>query len=297
MNKAVEHFLALLRANDGINHKARLQEVIQKQCKLTRDRSVFYCDTFAVRFSASKTPQFSNTVLSLSNLRKYDNQPFFVCIVAPSRNYCLLANSTFLRKISHSSQLLRADNIRGSFNGSDIIREFEGIPNEPPHFDRLFQIHASVGFEGNLPRLVEATNSITPSGAKFFPNRRDRINILTAPRRALHFIDSEYFRVLKAELDAKVEQYKSYIVLAALIENVNVRGRVIEYLIAGESERLVREIVVALEAGNVGMPPFRTDTALGDYSRSFNGFNTQTDIKTKVMVLSSNPNPTFALWG
>ncbi|MGC8559256.1 MAG: hypothetical protein ACP5O1_01100 [Phycisphaerae bacterium] len=140
-----------------------------------------------------------------------------------------------------------------------------------------------------MPRLVEATNNISPSGARFSPDGRGRINILAAPRRAVQFVGSQDFRVLKTELDARVERYKTYIVLAALIENVNVRGRVIEYLIAGESEQLVHDIVVALEAGNVGMPAFRTHNTLGDYSRSFNGFDTKTDIKTKVMVLSSNP--------
>lgn len=39
----------------------------------------------------------------------------------------LYANSTLLRKISHSSQELRVDNIKDSFDGSDIIRELEGI--------------------------------------------------------------------------------------------------------------------------------------------------------------------------
>ena len=65
----------------------------------------------------------SNTVLSLSALQKYDDKPFIVCIVTPDTNYMMLANSTFLKKISHSSQELRVDNIRGSFNGSDIMIE------------------------------------------------------------------------------------------------------------------------------------------------------------------------------
>ena len=43
-----------------------------------------------------------------------------------------LANTTFLHKISHSSQDLRVDNIKGSFNGHDIMREFEGVCNGAP---------------------------------------------------------------------------------------------------------------------------------------------------------------------
>jgi len=53
---------------DGINDKAELTSIIQKEFGLTRDRSVYYCDAFAIRFSKAAKTGFSNTVLSLSNL-------------------------------------------------------------------------------------------------------------------------------------------------------------------------------------------------------------------------------------
>ncbi len=77
--------------------------------------------------------------------------------------------------------------------------------------------------------------------------------------------------------------------MAALIENVNVRGRVIEYLIAGEDEALRQELIVALKTGNKGLPRFKTDNTLGDYSRIFPAYDTETDVKTKITILSSNP--------
>ena len=91
-------------------------------------------------------------------------------LFCPSKQYITTAFYSFVGtavKISHSSQELRENNIRGSFNGSDIVREFEGIGNVTENISRLFDIHAEVGFEGNLPRLVEATNNISPSGAKY----------------------------------------------------------------------------------------------------------------------------------
>ena len=118
-----------------------------------------------------------------------DHIPFLVCLVTPTENHVFLANTTLLRKISHTSQKLRVDNIKGSFNGSDIIRELEGITNEPANIQRLFDIHREIGFEGNLPRL----------------------------------------------------------------------------------------------------PAFKTDNTLGDYQRIFDEYFTETDVKTKIMVLSSNP--------
>jgi hypothetical protein len=289
MNDALQKLLALIEANNGINDKTQLARIVFDTFGLTKDRSVYYCADFAIRFSSSANRNFGNTVLSLSNLRKYDDRPFIVCLVTPTENYCLLANTTLLKKISHSSQQFRENNIRGSFNGSDIVREFEGITNSPENISRLFDIHAGIGFEGNLARLVEATNNISPTGVKFVVSESAAATILDAPQRAVRFVASKDCSILKAELDAQVSKFRSEILLAALIENVNVRGRVIEYLIAGEDDALRQELVAALKAGNKGIPKFKTDNTLGDYSRIFPAYDTETDVKTKIMILSSNP--------
>lgn len=289
MNKLIEQLIEFLRRNDGINDKARLAKGVSDHFRLTKDRSVYYCEYFAIRFSASASQNFGNTVLSLSNLQKFDDRPFLVCLVTPSYNYMFLANTTLLKKISHSSQELRENNIRGSFNGSDIMRDFEGITNSPENIERLFNIHSGIGFDGNLARLVESTNNITPTGNKFEPSEKQRRQILSAPSRAAKFISSEDAKTLKRELDQKVERFKNEILLAALIENVNIRGRIIEYLIAGEDDRLREEIISALQNRTNGIPQFKTENALGDYTREFKEFFTETDVKTKIMILHSNP--------
>ena len=289
MNDSLQRFAAFIAENNGINDKTQLSRLVAEKFALTTDRSVFYCADFAVRFSSAAKPSFSNTVLSLSNLKKFDDRPFVVCLVTPTTNHCLLANTTLLKKISHSSQELRENNIKGSFNGSDIIREFEGIPNTAANLERLFQIHAPIGFDGNLPRLVEATNNISPSGVKFSISDSARKTILESPRRSIQFVNSPEATELKRDLDQKVERYKTEILLAALIDNVNVRGRIIEYLIAGEDEKLLQQLVVALKEGNKGIPQFKTENALGDYQRIFDAFHTETDVKTKIMILNSNP--------
>jgi hypothetical protein len=289
MNNRINELISLIRDWNGINDKAKLAALVSEHFSLTRDRSVYYCNDFAVRFSSAATTNFGNTVLSLSNLQKVDDRPFIVCLVTPKENYTYLANTTFLKRISHSSQELRENNIRGSFNGSDINREFEGIENSPENIHRLFSIHAGLGFEGNLPRLVEATNNISPSGKKFEPNEAERKQILLSPARAIKFSISADAQQLKIELDSKVEKFKNEILLAALIENVNVRGRVIEYLIAGEDNLLRQEIIDALQGKSNGIPQFKTKNSLGDYTRGFDEFLTETDVKTKIMVLDSNP--------
>ncbi len=289
MTATVKEVVTFLRKQDGINDKAKLSKLVADTFELTTDRSVFYSEAVAIRFSASATANFSNTVLSLSNLQKFDDRPFIVCLVTPSKNHIFLANTTFLKKISHSSHELRENNIRGSFNGSDISRQFEGVANTDENVERLFNIHAALGFEGNLARLVEATNNISPTGRKFEATDVARETILGAPDRAVAFVASSDATELKRDLDEKVSRFKNEILLAALIENVNIRGRIIEYLIAGADERLRQELVAALRNRTRGLPKFKTENALGDYTRIFEKYYTETDVKTKIMVLDSNP--------
>ncbi len=289
MNSSVKELLAYINENNGIGDKSKLIKKVVSKFSLTKDRSIYYSPFFAIRFSQSATSGFSNTVLSLSNLQKYDELPFIVCLVKPTENVCFLANTTFLAKISHSSQQLRENNIRGSFNGSDIMKTVIEIENKPENFAKLFAIHTEIGFAGNLARLVEATNDIVPSGTKFSVTSANKQIILESVERANRFISSKDYLTLKVELDSKVKKFTNEIVIASLIDNVNIRGRIIEYLIAGEDESLRKEIVKALQNRSIQIPRFATVNSLGDYSRIFDNFFTETDVKTKIMVLNSNP--------
>ncbi len=201
----------VIAIHHGINDKSKLADILAAQFGLTKDRSVFYCEEFAIRFNSATGMRFSNTVLSLSNLKKVDHLPFLVCLVTPSENHVFLANTTMLRKISHSSQQLRLDNIKGSFNGSDILHDFEGIQNIPANIERLFDIHASIGFEGNLVRLVEETNNISPTGHKYEVNDVSKLSIMAAPERAIRFVASPDAATLKRELNEKVNRYRNEI--------------------------------------------------------------------------------------
>lgn len=258
MDNSLYKLIDFIKRLDGQAGKARLQELVQKEFSLTKDRSVFYTDAFAIRFSSSKSTSFSNTVISLSNLQKYDDFPFVVCLNTPNKNYLFLANTTFLSKVSHSSQELREDNIRGSINGSDIVKVFNDIYNEPKNFAELFAIHSEIGFDGNLARLVEATNNISPNGSKYNIRAIDKDVILQSPQRAKDFVVSAEYSTLKSELDQMTIAYKNEIILASLIDNVNIRGRVIEYIIAGEDDRLRSEIIHTLQKGTKRIPSFRT---------------------------------------
>ena len=278
-----------VKERDGLVSKESLQESVKKEFSLSQDRRVFYCNEFAVRFSQAKGKSFSNTVLSLSAAQKYDNRPLIICIVRKEANELLIANTTFLKKISHSSHELRVDNIKGSFNGSDICREFNGIANNSLNLWNLYLIHESIGFEGNLERLVEATQNIQASGVSFELNSDREDIIRAAPHRAIDFCKSPEYQYLKGELDTQVAKHSDAILAASMIDNVKIRGNLIEYIVAGDDEELKDNLIKAVIEKHSALPRFSSDNALGDYARIFPEFSTQTDVKTKIMILDSNP--------
>lgn len=285
VNRLIEFIISL----DGTGNKDAVKQQVVQQFKLVRDRSVFYCDSFAIRFSYTSGNSFSNTVLSLSALQKYDSIPFIVCIVTPNINRLLLANTTFLSKISHSSQELTLYNIKGSFNGSDIMKEYQDIPNERDNIIELYPFHEVFSFQENLIRLVEATNNISPTGKRFSANDENIKTIIDSVDRANKFNNSPDYVVLKGELDARVKKYSKEIMVASHIENVNIRGRLIEYLITEDDDDLKARLVEEINEEYSQLPKFTTQNLLGDYKRIFNDYNTETDVKTKVIILNSNP--------
>lgn len=283
----IEQLVDFISDRDGNTDKSRLQNAVQKAFDLVKERSVYYCEWFAIRFCKSESRNFSNTVLALSALHKYDDIPFIVCLVTPTRNYLMLANATFLRKISHSSQELRRDNIKGSFNGSDIMREFEGVENIPENFEFLYNSHENYTFEENLDRLVEATNNIAPTGKRFMPTESQVECIRESVERAISFLRSEEYEILNDDLNNRVRAVESEIAIAVFIDNVNLRGRIIEYLITAEDD-LKATLMHCLQTRQP-LPEIFTADELGDYEREFDRYLTETDIKTKVLFLSSNP--------
>jgi hypothetical protein len=285
----IETFIAFASLHNGIGNKAKFTKLAVQEFDLVEERSVFYCKNFAVRFSYSSNSSFSNTVLSLSKLKQYDHIPFIVCLVTKGDNKLFLANSTFLEKISHSSQTLSLTNIKGSFNGSDISTNFNGIENTAKNFEQLFAMHYETGFEGNLARLVQATNNISATGHKFEINATIKSKIENSIDFAIEFASSKEFSFLKTDLDARVRQHTNAILAASQLDNVNIRGRIIEYLITESNNSFKANLTSLLKIQDSVLPAFKTENSLGDYFTKVGKVNITTDIKTKITSLTSNP--------
>lgn len=289
MNARVIDFI-----NDIINtapqgNKDALIDYIVERYGLTQDRKVYYCGYFAVRISYSRNRSFSNTVLSLSALQKYDKIPFFVVLVhGDGNNEVYLANTTFLSRISHSSRNLSINNIRGSFNGCDIIKEYGGIKNSPENFNDLFAIHEGLDWIDNLKRLVDASSNIQSRSQKFQPNDEQKSYLMESVHRAQDFISSANFCILNDDLNERCNKCREAILVASHIENVNLRGRIIEYLITTDDDQR-EKIMIQLQDCAQSLPEIDTHDDLGDYVRVFDDGTTYTDIKTKVIYLNSAP--------
>lgn len=288
MNNRLQELLQFIIGLNGIGSKDQLSKAVKERFNLTADRKIYYCNDFAIRFSQARKRAMGNTVLSLSALQKYDNRPVISCAVLPNENYMLLCNSTCLKKISHSSQQLRVDNIKGSFNHSDILKDIDGKNNVPENFQELFELHSAYTFEDNLVRLVETTNGIVARGQRFSITDEKAKFLFDAPFRAQNFLSSKYYELLNDDLAARVAKVKNEIAIAAFIENVNLKGNIIEYLITSDA-CTTRDLLIDALINNKPIPSIKNANDLGDYNFKFEDFETKTDIKTKVLFLRSNP--------
>lgn len=292
MNTLVHEFVELIENNKSINTKEEMIKTVCDKFAMVKDgKAVYHTNFFAVVFCYSKNSSFSNVVLSLSKLEKYDRIPCFVVLVKKDLdNVIYLINTTFLNKISHSSKDLRTDNIRGSLTGGNIRKNLEEIDkcNKPEDFEDLFAYHQGFTWQENIERLVESTNNIKPDKAKAVLGEAEIDNLFNAPSRAVEFVGSEEYNVLLQDLRKRCDDVKDAILVAAHIDNVNIRGRLIEVLItSGQEER--NKLLKNLRDIEQLLPTYDTKNELGDYIRNFENSESYTDIKTKVLYLDSNP--------
>jgi hypothetical protein len=245
--------IALLKQFKTIHptaNKAEIEREFVLRCSPKKQRSVFVGEGFALRFCEANTPSFSNVVLSLSALQKYDSLPVVICIVRPEQVDFRLANATFLKRISHSSHKLRLDNIRGSFLGHDIMDQCEGVPNLSEHFDELFAIHSEFTWEENVARLVEATNAIVARSTRFEVTGEALARLLEAPACAAAAVTTAPFQEAERQLSALIDRHRDELLRAAALDNVNIRGNTIEQIITGEvNAHRIDDLVFNLLAG------------------------------------------------
>jgi hypothetical protein len=264
----VHGFAAQLHAENPKIDKSSFAEAIASRYRLTKARSVYFADDFAIRFCYSNDAGFSNCVVSLATLQKFDDRPFLVTLLQPSGVHTFLANSTLIRKVSHSSQKLTLDNVRGTILGHDIIRDLDGVKNDPSHFPELFETHQEFGWPDNLARIVKVTTSISPTGLRFDPTSDQLVQIRNSAAVSLAAEKDGKIAAAERQLRGELKKHKQKILKLAEIDNVNLRGNKIEQLLTG--------------VGNFHLLGDQIIEKIGDARIVI-------DLKTKLLGLSSNP--------
>ncbi len=283
-------FLKSVKHSNLTSNKADKERVFQKEVAAKKERSVYVGNGYGMRFAEANTPSFSNAVLSLSALQKYDSLPMVICIVRRDRLDFRLANATFLRRISHSSHNLRADNIRGSFLGHDIMDQYDGTPNTPAHFDELFAVHSEFTWAENVERLVEATNAIVARQTRFPVSGEMLEQLLEAPARAAAALTTAAFQAAEQQLGALIVHHQDELLQAAALNNVNIRGNTIEQIITGEVNAHRLDDLM-FDLGNSGQLVVDIKTKLLDRASAPKAYNID-----KVLRLLSEPRNVFCLF-
>src|SRR4051794_22116412 len=92
---ALTQFIAFINQfavqNPGCSKDA-VSKATAAKFALRKERSAYAGPYFSVRFSTASSSSFSNVVISLSALSKYDRLPFVICIARPTGIQLLLAN-------------------------------------------------------------------------------------------------------------------------------------------------------------------------------------------------------------
>lgn len=289
----IDKVISAIKYYDGIGDKDKLKTIIQKTFGLTPG-SVYYCDDLAIRFATvnSVHGQFSNNIISLKTLLKYDDRPFITCVVYPDYNAIYITNTTFIKKVSNTSKGLTIDHIVGTFTGSDIVKNYEGIQNIPSNFKELYCIHQAISPKRNLERIVNTSSEIVPKKKRVCYDNEARRIIMDSIKTANGFIHSKEYTLLKNDLDSRVADVEEEISLAVRrFSNNKLRGNTIEFLITSNDFELKHRVIKALHENSV-LPQFKLKDDLGDYSKKYLNYTVEVDIKSKIMFEGKAPgNP------
>lgn len=246
--------------------KQSIVDIIEQEFTLAKDRKLYFNDDLAIRFSDAKTG-YSNTFLGFQKILDHDDKPLISCIIRRNHLEFLLANSTFINCISHSSKKLTKKHIRGSANLSNIIKEFSEIENEKQNFAKLFEMHNEIPQKDNIERIVEATKNIFGQVQKFEPSKSQIQKIYDSVRFIQKLEKNPVFQSQEIELIKRVAKLKDRILATSKIDNVNLRGNKIENIVTS--------------GGNAH--------DLGDILRNIDDIQVILDVKSKLLTYSSAP--------
>lgn len=225
-------FVNSWRQRNPRGSKADLAAATLVRFRLAKDGALLIGERFAVRFCQSKFERnFPNGVVAIAKIVQHDHLPVVVCVLTPVGCRLMLANTTFLSKVSHSSHAIARDNLRGTILGTDILTEIAGFANEPRHFRDLWQVHERADRMEHLARIVDATQAVEPTRARWTADATAVAHVLAAPSLAIRLSAHADYDAVRDELDGMVHDRRALILEAARDPNNKTRGEAIEQVL------------------------------------------------------------------
>jgi hypothetical protein len=211
--------------------KEEFCDVVAQRFALTKAGALWVSKDLCIRANQSRSEAFTNTVVSVRKLLQYDDRPIVACLLFPGGLRLLLANTTFVTKVSHSSHGFRVEHPIGSILGTDIATQHAGIANEPCGFARLWALHEAADHAANLARIATATSLLDRPKMSWSPTSEQRDHMLAAPLLAQRVVGLAAYVRAAADLDSRVAARRDAILAAAANPNRKVRGTEIEQIV------------------------------------------------------------------
>jgi len=251
---ALEQLEELSRRPDLATTKAELVERLKAELNLASSgRSKSLCIgahivVKAIDARAGKTGQrIPNTVLSLRRLGEFDDRPVIGAAVRSDGVDWFCMNSTFITQVSHSSNHLSTERVRGSFLGTDVANELVAadgtssrkLAKTVSNLSALYAWHRTFDWQVNLSRIVEATQGRTSLREAFQLDDDDKAAICENLKATTAAAAGQRYSVAWKALDAAIQAVSAEVIAAASAStDPKSRGDRIEEVVVGACSAL-----------------------------------------------------------
>jgi hypothetical protein len=151
--------------------KRRLADAVIAKSDLQLDKALLVGSQCVLRISQmQESGNESNALAAFHKICDYDDKPVLVCLMTSRGMRLLLANTTFLEKVSERSYKLAADNLVGGVLESDLLSAVNGVANLPANFEALWATHTASDRTANIQRIVTATQEMHARAAAANPD-------------------------------------------------------------------------------------------------------------------------------
>lgn len=151
--------------------KRRLVDSLIAKTDLELDKALLVGSQCVLRISQmQESGNEANAIAAFHKICDYDDKPVLVCLMTSRGMRLLLANTTFLGKVSERSYKLTADNLVGGVLESDLLSAVNGVANLPANFEALWATHAASDRAANIQRIVTATQEMHAQSAAANPD-------------------------------------------------------------------------------------------------------------------------------